>query len=58
MQGGAGSKIAAFFMLALGAAMLADVLIHPTGTKAAGNAVAGILTPVFSSAIGGGQKSQ
>lgn len=47
-----GAKIAAFFMAAVTGVIIADVLIHPTGTKAAGDAVAGILKPTYNALLG------
>jgi hypothetical protein len=38
--------------LALGGVMLADVLIHPEGAKAAGNAIDQILKTTFGAMLG------
>lgn len=50
-----GAKIGAFFMAAVGGIIIADILIHPEGTKAAGQAIAGILTPTYNALLGGGR---
>ena len=50
-----GARIGAFFMAVVSGVIIADVLIHPQGTKAAGDAVAGILTPTYNALLGGGR---
>lgn len=50
-----GSKIAAAFTLVVVGIIIADVLIHPEGTRQAANGVAGILTPTYSALLGGGR---
>lgn len=47
-----GAKIAAAFTLIVGGIIVADILIHPQGTQAAGNAFAGILTPSYNALLG------
>jgi hypothetical protein len=37
--------------------MLADILIHPQGTQAAGNVLIGIITPTESALLGTAPKS-
>lgn len=41
--------------LVVGGIMLADILTHPTGTQAAANGLAGIITPTEASLLGGSQ---
>jgi hypothetical protein len=48
-----GSKIAAFFAMVVSGVVIADILIHPEGTKAAANGVSTILTPTYSALLGG-----
>jgi len=50
-----GAKIAAAFTLVVVGIIIADVLIHPTGTQQAANGVASILTPTYSALLGGGR---
>lgn len=50
-----GNRIAAAFTLVVIGVIVADILIHPEGTRAAGNAAAGILTPTYSALLGGGR---
>lgn len=50
-----GARIGAFFMAVVSGIIVADILIHPEGTKAAGTAVAGILTPTYNALLGGGK---
>lgn len=50
-----GARIGAFFMAVVAGVIVADILIHPEGTKAAGAAVAGILTPTYNALLGGGK---
>ncbi|MGH7484001.1 MAG: hypothetical protein ACREMY_00170 [bacterium] len=50
-----GSKIAGAFTLVVIGVIIADILIHPTGTQQAANGVAGILTPTYSALLGGGR---
>ncbi len=49
-----GSKIAAAFAMIITGVIIADILIHPEGTRAAANGVATILTPTYSALLGGG----
>lgn len=48
-----GSKIAAAFAMVITGVILADIIIHPDGTRAAANGVATILTPTYSALLGG-----
>ena len=50
-----GSRIAAAFTLIVIGVIVADILIHPEGTKQAANGVASILTPTYSALLGGGR---
>lgn len=47
-----GSKIAGIAMIVVAGVILGDVLIHPQGTTAAGNAFIGILTPSYDALLG------
>jgi hypothetical protein len=53
-----GSQIFSLAALVVGGIIVADFLIHPTGTTAAANGIAAITTPAESSLLGGGQKDQ
>lgn len=50
MRGGA---IASAFALVVVGVVIADILTHPSGTQAATNGIAGILTPTYSALLGG-----
>jgi flagellar motor component MotA len=50
-----GAKVAGAFTAVLFGVVLADILIHPVGTTAAGNAAASILTPTYNALLGGGR---
>lgn len=50
-----GAKIFGLFTLAIGGVIVADILIHPSGTTAAANGVSKILTPTYSALLGGGK---
>lgn len=50
-----GSKIAAAFSLVVVGIIIADILIHPTGTQTAANGVSTILTPTYNALLGGGR---
>lgn len=39
--------------LVVGGIIVADILTHPTGTQAAANGLAGIITPTEASLLGG-----
>lgn len=52
-----GSAIGAAFALVVAGVIIADVLIHPKGTQAAANGIAGILTPTYNALLGGGPGS-
>jgi hypothetical protein len=52
-----GSKIFSLAALVVGGIILADILIHPAGTQAASQGLAGILTPAESSLLGSAPKS-
>lgn len=41
--------------LVIGGIIFADILIHPVGTAAAGNAAAAIATPTYNALLGGGR---
>lgn len=47
-----GARIASAFALIVTGIIIADILIHPQGTQAAANGVAGILTPTYSALLG------
>jgi hypothetical protein len=47
-----GSEIAKWFSLVVVGVIIADILIHPDGTKAAANGVASILKPSYSALLG------
>jgi hypothetical protein len=47
-----GSRVFAGLTLAFAGIILADILIHPQGTTAAGNAAAGILKPTYNALLG------
>lgn len=49
-----GSKVFAALTLVITGTIIADILIHPAGTKAAGDAVTGILRPSFNAVLGRG----
>ena len=51
------TKIAGVFMVVIGGVILADILIHPAGTTAAGNALVGVLTPSYDALLGTAPKS-
>lgn len=46
------SKAFAALMAVIGGAIVADVLIHPKGTTAAGNALIGVLKPSYNAILG------
>jgi flagellar motor component MotA len=50
-----GSRIGAAFTLVVIGIVIADILIHPEGTKQAANGVSSILTPTYSALLGGGR---
>lgn len=50
-----GAKLAAAFALVVTGVIIADILIHPAGTTAAANGVAGILNPTYNALLGGGR---
>ena len=47
-----GSRIAAGFAAVVAGVMVADILIHPAGTAAAGNAAAALWKPLGNSLLG------
>jgi len=47
-----GSKVASILVAVIGAAVIADFLIHPAGTLAAGNAANSVLVPSYSAVLG------
>jgi hypothetical protein len=47
-----GSQIFSLAALVVGGIIVADILIHPTGTQAAANGLASITTPAESSLLG------
>lgn len=47
-----GSTITTIVLAVIGGAVLADILIHPSGTTAAGNAAAGLLVPSYAAVLG------
>lgn len=47
-----GARIAALGTLVLTGVIIADILIHPEGTKAASNGLAAILTPSYNAMLG------
>lgn len=51
-----GSKVAAAFTLVVLGVIVADILTHPSGTTAAANGVASILTPTYGALLGGSNK--
>lgn len=50
-----GGKIAGAFTLVVIGVIIADILIHPTGTQQAANGISSILTPTYSALLGGGK---
>ena len=46
------SKGFGILTLAIGAAIVADILRNPKGTAAAGNATAGVLRPILNASLG------
>jgi flagellar motor component MotA len=50
-----GSRVAAAFTLVVIGIIVADILTHPEGTKAAANGLSSILTPTYSALLGGGR---
>jgi len=50
-----GSQIFSLAALVVGGIIVADILIHPTGTQAAANGLAQITTPAESALLGGGK---
>lgn len=50
-----GARFAAIFTLVVGGIIVADILIHPEGTKQAANGISSILTPTYSALLGGGR---
>lgn len=50
-----GAKIAGAFTLVVIGIIVADILIHPEGTKQAANGISSILTPTYSALLGGGR---
>jgi hypothetical protein len=47
-----GSAFAAIAFAVIGGVIIADVLIHPQGTTAAGNAAIGVTVPAYSALLG------
>lgn len=47
-----GSKFFGAFTLVVVGVIVADILIHPAGTTAAANGVAGVLKPTYSALLG------
>ena len=45
-------KAFSIFALIVGGVIVADILIHPTGTKAAASGVSSILTPSYNALLG------
>jgi hypothetical protein len=50
-----GARFAATFTLVIMGIIVADILIHPEGTKQAANGISSILTPTYSALLGGGR---
>jgi len=50
-----GSQIFSLAALVVGGIIVADILIHPTGTQAAANGLASLTTPAESALLGGGK---
>lgn len=50
-----GARIAGAFTLIVIGIIVADILIHPEGTKQAANGISSILTPTYSALLGGGR---
>lgn len=50
-----GARLAGAFTLIVIGVIIADVLIHPEGTKQAANGLSSILTPTYSALLGGGR---
>lgn len=49
------SQIWSLAALVIGGIIVADILIHPTGTQAAANGLAKIVTPTEGALLGGGK---
>lgn len=47
-----GARLAAAFAAVISGVIVADILIHPQGTKAAADGVAGILKPTYNALLG------
>ena len=47
-----GARIGAIALAVITAGMLADVLLHPAGTQAAGSAIVGVLRPSLQATTG------
>lgn len=47
-----GARVAAAFAAVITGVIIADVLIHPAGTKAAADGVATILRPTYNALLG------
>lgn len=50
-----GARIAGIATLVVIGTIVADILIHPEGTKQAANGISSILTPTYSALLGGGR---
>lgn len=46
------ARLAAAFALVVTGVIVADILIHPEGTQAAANGIAGILKPTYNALLG------
>lgn len=51
-----GSAVFSLAALVVGGIIVADILTHPSGTQAASNGLASIVTPSESSLLGGSNK--
>ncbi len=49
-----GSRVFAAFTAVITGVIIADIWIHPKGTKAAGDALSGILRPTYNALLGRG----
>lgn len=47
-----GARIAAAFAAVISGIILADILVHPQGTKAAADGVATVLRPTYNALLG------
>lgn len=47
-----GAKFFGLATMVVGGVIIADILLHPGGTMAAGNATAKILTPTYNALLG------